>query len=116
MSEKLNQNEIISFLVDVGGDALFVGETLIHGFSKELGDFALTIAQSGERSDARSNAQKGKQQQNAFHNWSFRICSTLSWVAWSHFHCARAGASCRVQKTEHEQIVDVRRRIFNCDV
>ena len=51
-SEKLNQDDVITLLVRVRSDPLFVGKTLVDRFSVKIGDFALAIAKGREHSGA----------------------------------------------------------------
>src|SRR5207302_7123336 len=98
-AEKLDQDEVITMLVRVRSDAVFVRKTLVDRFSVKIGDLTLAIAEGCKRSGAQSDAQGYDKEQDPFHDWSIRLCSTLSGVVGSYPHCAKAGASCRVQKT-----------------
>ena len=57
ISEKLNQNDVITFLVDVGSDAVFVGRMLVGRFSEKIGDLAFAIAEGRQNSGAYSDAE-----------------------------------------------------------
>ena len=51
-SEKLNQDDVITFLVSVRGHPVFIGKTLVDRFSVKIGDLAVAIAEGREHSDA----------------------------------------------------------------
>ena len=52
MIEKLNQNSVFAFSVDLRGDASFVGDALLYRCSKKLFDLLLVVAQ--RRGDPRT--------------------------------------------------------------
>ena len=59
ISEKLNQNDVITLLVDLGSDAVFVGKMLVGRFSEEIGDLAFAIAEGREHLAAQGDNQRG---------------------------------------------------------
>ena len=67
-AEKLNQDDVIPFLVRVRREAVFVGKALVDRFSVKIGDLALAIAKGRERSSVQKDAQGGDEEQDPFHN------------------------------------------------